>query len=134
MIEMLPSLVVMSTSLWVLLDSRSIGLKKGQIKGFFNMGPLGRFLSCLLCWIVAFPAYLVKRREYLRAIASANEPIRVQDGSLLQDGDLMSQLSALADRHSQGLLTDAEFQARKRALVQQMLEQPSDDVGAATTR
>src|SRR5258708_6698690 len=108
MINLLPPLVVFGTSVWVLLDSRTIGIAKGQIDGFFNMGPTGWFFSCLLCWIVAFPAYLVKRRAYKRA-ATTGRPV-----SGIQGVDLMSQLGALADRHSEGLLTDGEFQAQKK--------------------
>ena len=117
MIDLLPQLVVLVTSVWVLVDSRTIGITKGQINGFFNMGPTGWFFSCLLCWIVAFPAYLVKRRAYKRATTTG----RPSGGS--QEADLMSQLGALADRYTQGLLTDEEFQAQKKQLVYRMLEE-----------
>lgn len=116
MINLLPPLVVIGTSVWVLLDSRAIGIAKGPAKGFFNMGPIGWFLSCLLCWIVAFPAYLVKRRTYMRARAMG----RPVGGA--QEADLMSELGALADRYEQGLLTEGEFQSQKKQLVHRMLE------------
>ncbi len=57
-------LVVIATSIWVLADAKSIGVKKGQIKGMCNMGPWGWFFGCLLMWIIVFPAYLAKRGEY----------------------------------------------------------------------
>ncbi|NIA10463.1 MAG: hypothetical protein GWP10_12225 [Nitrospiraceae bacterium] len=56
--------VVTGTSIWVLLDAKSIGVKKGQIKGIANMGPWGWFFACLGLWIIGFPLYLVKRAEY----------------------------------------------------------------------
>jgi Short C-terminal domain len=117
MIDLLPLLVVLGTSVWVLIDSRTIGVEKGQTKGFFNMGPAGWFFSCLLCWIVAFPAYLVKRPGYKRV----NAPGRLVGGS--HEVDLMSDLGTLADLYSQGLLTEVEFQAKKKELVHRMLEQ-----------
>ena len=126
MIELLPFSVVFGTSLWVLIDSRNIGIKKGTTKGFFNMGPTGWFFACLLCWIAAFPAYLVKRREHTRAAltaVSAPGPVTAEPSHT----DFMSQLGALADRSSQGLLTDEEFQAQKKELVHRMLEQSSQD-------
>ncbi len=126
MIELLPLSIVCGTSLWVLIDARSIGIKKGTTRGFFNMGPIGWFFACLLCWIAAFPAYLVKRREHTRAAltaVSASEPVTAEPSH----ADFMSQLGALADRSSQGLLTDEEFQAQKKALVHRMLEQASPD-------
>ena len=117
MINLLPPLVVLGTSVWVLLDSRTIGIAKGRIDGFFNMGPTGCFFSCLLCWIVAFPVYLVKRRAYKRA-TTTGRPVGGTQGM-----DLMSQLGALADLYTQGLLTEGEFQAQKKQLVHRMLEQ-----------
>lgn len=59
-------IVVIATSLWVLVDAKTIGVRKGQITGFFNMGPWGWFFVCLLFWIVGFPFYLAKRGEYKR--------------------------------------------------------------------
>ena len=121
MIDLLPALVVLGTSVWVLVDARRRGITKGKIKGFFNMGPAGWFFSCLLMWIVAFPAYLVKRRTLGQVAVEDGQP------SGVQGTDLISQLGALADRYSQGLLTEEEFQAKKKALVHRMLEQSSDD-------
>jgi hypothetical protein len=57
-------IIVLGTSIWVYFDAKSIGIKKGQIKGI--SGPGGWFFACLLLWIVAFPHYLVKRGEYKR--------------------------------------------------------------------
>ena len=104
--------MVIGTSLWVLFDSVSIGVKKGGIKGFFDMGPAGWFFSCLLLWIVAFPVYLAKRNEYKQAAAvdtmSALEP------------DIPSQISKLAELRAQGILTEEEFQTKKRELLARM--------------
>ncbi len=82
------------------------------------MGPIGWCLSCLLLWGVAFPAYIVTRRRYKRA-PSATPPA----GGIPQDADLISQLAALVDFHSQGIVTDEEFQAKKKVIVQEMLKQ-----------
>ena len=118
MINLLPYLVVLASSLWVFRDARSLGITRRTGPGFFNMGPLSWFVSCLLLWAVAFPAYLVTRRRYKRA-ASATAPA----DRIHQETDLISQLGALADLHSQGGLTDEEFQAKKKDLVRGMLEQ-----------
>ena len=135
MIDLLPVSVVLGTSLWVLIDSRNLGIRKGTTKGFFNMGPTGWFLSCLLCWIAAFPAYLVKRREYTRAAAAAAAAAADgQAGSTpvepASHADFMSQLGALADLSAQDLLTEEEFQAKKKELVHRMLEQSSQDASS----
>lgn len=115
--DLLPITVVFGTSLWVLVDARNIGIKKGSTTGFFNMGPTGWFVACLLCWIAAFPVYLVKRREHLMTLAAAG-----QTGST-EDTDFASQLVALTDLSTQGLLTAEEFKTKRLALAARVLEQ-----------
>ena len=116
-INLLPYLVVLASSLWVLQDARSLGIARRKGPGFFNMGPLSWFACCLLLWAVAFPAYLITRRRYKRAASAAPA------AGPHQESDLISQLGALADLHSQGAVTDEEFQAKKKSLVREMLEQ-----------
>ena len=55
-------LVVLGTSIWVAIDSSTLGARKGVLGGgFLDMGPVGGFFGCLLVWIVVFPCYLVAR-------------------------------------------------------------------------
>jgi len=63
---MIGTLIVIVTSIWVLIDSKIIGVNKGQVTGLLNLGPWGWFLCSLLLWIIGFPCYLIKRREYKR--------------------------------------------------------------------
>jgi hypothetical protein len=64
-------ILVVATSIWVLFDAKSIGVKKGLVKGIANMGPVTWFIACLFLWIIAFPLYLAKRGEFKRAVANA---------------------------------------------------------------
>ncbi len=59
-------ILILGSTIWVLIDAQTIGIKRGQIKGFFGMGPWGWFIACLLIWIIAFPAYIAKRPEFKR--------------------------------------------------------------------
>ena len=120
MINLLSIYVVCGTSLWVLIDARNIGMKKGATKGFFDMGPVGWFIACLLCWIAVFPLYLVKRRQHLRAAA-----VHEQAGAA-DDTDFVSQLGALTQRSAQGLVTEEDFRTKRLALVSRVMEQASD--------
>ncbi len=117
MIDLLAMSVVFGSSFWVLIDSRKIGIKKGTSNGFFNMGPTGWFLACLLFWIAAFPFYLVKRREHMQAVAEKEQ------AACAQDTDFVSQLDALTSLSTQGLLTADDFQTRRLELVSRILEQ-----------
>ncbi len=56
---------IVLSAVWVLVDAKRIGRKKGRLKGFADMGPWGWFFACLLLWIVSFPLYLFKRRQLL---------------------------------------------------------------------
>ena len=59
-------ILIIGTSIWVLVDAKTIGVKKGQITGIANMGPVSWFFGCLFLWILAFPLYLAKRPEFKR--------------------------------------------------------------------
>jgi hypothetical protein len=59
-------IVIIATSIWVLVDAKTIGVKKGQIQGMGNIGPWGWFFVCLLILIGGFPFYLAKRSEFKR--------------------------------------------------------------------
>jgi len=63
---MLIWLIIIGTSIWVFIDAKKIGVKKGQLKGIFNMAPGGWLIVCLGLWIIGFPAYLIKRPELRR--------------------------------------------------------------------
>jgi len=63
-------IMVIATSIWVLVDAKTIGVKKGQITGMGNMGPWSWFFGCLLLWIVCFPFYVAKRGEFKRVNSS----------------------------------------------------------------
>ena len=65
--------VVITTSIWVLVDAKQIGVKKGQIKGLADLGPWGWFFACLFLWIISFPVYLLKRPQF-KAIKAAATP------------------------------------------------------------
>lgn len=57
-------LFIFGSSLWVYFDAKSLGVKKGQVKGLANIGPLGWLFSCWFLWILAFPLYLSKRSTF----------------------------------------------------------------------
>lgn len=66
MLDILVWGIIVTSSIWVLVDARTLGVQKGQIRGIANMGPVAWFIVCLLLWIVGFPMYLAKRPEYKR--------------------------------------------------------------------
>jgi hypothetical protein len=101
-------LIVIGTSIWVVVDAKTIGVKKGQIKGMGNMGPWAWFIVCLFLWIVGFPFYLAKRGEFKRV--NSGQSNSVSDDSL-------SQIEKLAEMKEKGILTAEEFDGKKRELL-----------------
>lgn len=60
------AILIVIASIWVVVDAKSIGVKRGQIKGFANMGPWGWFFACVFLFGLLFPFYLSKRDEFKR--------------------------------------------------------------------
>ncbi len=60
-------LVVLGTTLWVIYDAKTIGLKKGQLKG---MESFWWFVGCLILWAAAFPVYFAAWKGQLRGLGS----------------------------------------------------------------
>jgi len=67
-------LIVIGTSIWVLVDAKKIGVKKGQVKGLANLSPWEWFFACLGLWIISFPVYLAMRPQFKTINAAATQP------------------------------------------------------------
>jgi len=64
-----PLVIPLVVSVAVYMDAKTIGIQKGQIAGFFNMGAGMWAFACFLFLVIALPAYLLKRSAYREAIA-----------------------------------------------------------------
>lgn len=64
-----PLIVPLIAGVAVYIDTSTIGIGKGQIRGFFNMGAGMWAVACFLFLIIALPAYLFKRNAYIEVIA-----------------------------------------------------------------
>lgn len=57
--------LIIISSIWVFVDAKKIGVKKGQLKGICDMGPGTWLIACLGLWIISFPMYLNKRTQLI---------------------------------------------------------------------
>ena len=109
-------LIVIGSAIWVLVDAKNIGVKKGLITGMGNIGPWGWFFVTLLLWIVAFPMYLYCRGKFKLAIAETSNvggsPIDNQQVRMSFED--IEKLAALKEK---GIITDDEFEAKKKQLL-----------------
>ena len=105
---MIGIVIVLGTSIWVLVDAKTIGVKKGQLQGILDMGPWGWFFSCLLIWIVGFPLYLAKRGQFKRLQSVGQSTVSV--------GDYIEKLEKLSALRDKQLITEEEFTQKKKEL------------------
>jgi hypothetical protein len=113
-------LIVLGSSIWVLVDAKNIGVKKGLIPGIGNIGPWGWFFATLLLWIIGFPMYLYYRGKFKLAVAEANGVVSPRSGSgktAEAERSAIGDLEKLAALKEKGIITDSEFQAKKKQLL-----------------
>jgi hypothetical protein len=67
-----PTLVLVS-AIWVYMDAKKLGIRKGLMPGLFDMGPQLWAVGTFFLWILFFPFYLVKRKD-LHALAAKAGP------------------------------------------------------------
>lgn len=110
-------LVVVGTSIWMCIDASRIGYQKEDVKGLAGMGPFGWLVTGLLLWIVAFPLYLASRNKLVEAAerrqGAGPKNARGQESAV----DVTAALAKLGELRSSGVLTDAEFEAKKSELL-----------------
>lgn len=109
--------IVVGSSIWVLLDARSIGVKKGQLRGIANMDPGDWFICCLLLWIIAFPYYLSKRPQLLSINGKTQGIFKSKGGSAALRADSVDALEKLANLRDKGIVTEEEFQMQKAKIL-----------------
>jgi hypothetical protein len=66
-------IVIIATSIWVFVDAKKIGVRKGLITGIANMNPGTWLIACLFLWIISFPIYLIKRSDFIKAVAAEGQ-------------------------------------------------------------
>ena len=102
-------LVVIATGVCVYFDAKSLGmgrLQPGETRGFLDMSPIGWGLACLLLWIFALPLYLIHRSQFVSKKSTPSD--RASDVNALE------KLAQLKDR---GVLTEEEFQRKKKEIL-----------------
>jgi len=111
---------IIGTSLWVYFDAKWIGIyRTDEPRSFLqfslDMEPVDWLISCVLLWIVAFPAYLVTRpgfiRKFHRTRAHSVQP-PIEPVEYFYD-----QLRNLSKLRQQGLITEKEFTLKRKEVL-----------------
>jgi hypothetical protein len=114
-------IIILVSAIWVLFDAKNIGVKMGLIPGMGNIGPWGWFFVTLLLWIVGFPMYLYYRGKFKLAVAGESSavsvPISGSAKSNRSESMAIEDLEKLASLKEKGLITEGEFEAKKKQLL-----------------
>jgi hypothetical protein len=95
--------LVLASSIWVGLDAKQLGIRKGNSSGVLDAGPFGWFCCTLLLWIIAFPLYLASRSRLKLAaqeIASRPKQTPRTDLELQREADARAQFLAQQRRQT----------------------------------
>lgn len=107
--------IVIGSAIWVLIDAKSIGVKKGVVPGMGNMGPWAWFFVVLFLWIIGFPMYLYYRGKFKQALPGAI--LATAPVSDYSSHNKLEQLEKLASLKERGILTEEEFLKKKQELL-----------------
>lgn len=111
------SLVVIISSIWVYIDAKKIGAKKGLFNGgFLDLNPGGWAFCCLFFWLISFPLYLIKRGDIKLAVQKSAQPT-LKNPNTPVGNDSLEQLEKLADLKAKGILTEEEFNKKKQQIL-----------------
>jgi len=111
---------IVGTSLWVYFDAKWIGVyRTGKprrvLQLSLDMEPVDWLISCVLLWVVAFPAYLIKRPKFIKKFHQTRSnftPPPVEPVEYFYD-----QLRNLSKLRQQGLITDKEFNMKRKEVL-----------------
>ena len=111
---------IVATSLWVYLDARWIGVyctgePRRLLHLSLDMEPVDWLISCLLLWAIAFPAYLCKRREFLKRFHQMRSPKTSPPVAPVEY--FYEQLQNLSKLRKQGLITDKEASLKRKEVL-----------------
>jgi hypothetical protein len=110
-------IILLGSAGWVLYDAKKIGVKKGLISGLGNMGPWAWFFATLFLWIIAFPMYLIKRGDFIKALERERSNSSVAAPAKTKSNSSLANLEKLAELKTKGILSEEEFQAKKKELL-----------------
>ena len=116
------ALIIIGSAIWVLIDAKKIGVKKGLVKGVpmitgkDNLGPWGWFFAVWIIWPVYFPLYIHYRGKFKLAVSVTSNvgTIEKTNKSESQSFEDLEKLSALKEK---GLITVDEFETKKKQIL-----------------
>lgn len=111
--------LIIGTSVWVYFDAKWIGIyqtgeRRRPLQLSLDMEPVDWLISCLLIWLVAFPAYVVKRPNFIKRFQNARRSPRppVEPVEYFYE-----QLRNLSKARQEGLITEKEFSLKRKEVL-----------------
>jgi hypothetical protein len=111
---------IVGTSFWVYFDAKWLGVyRTGEpcriLQLSLDMEPVDWLISCVLLWVVAFPAYLVKRPQFMKKFHKTrlnSPPPPIEPVEYFYD-----QLRNLSKLRQEGVITDQEFNLKRKEVL-----------------
>jgi hypothetical protein len=117
-VSILLLLIVIGTSIWVGFDAQKNKISTSNTKPYsLNTGAVVWAGFCLLFWIITFPVYLYRRNKVLSARRPSSVPTATASNSAAPVMDLDQQLRQLAKLKADGIITEEDFERKKKALL-----------------
>jgi flagellar biosynthesis/type III secretory pathway M-ring protein FliF/YscJ len=114
-------LLVIGTTMWVGYDSYNnrIPMTEKQTYSWWNNGFIVWIIGCALLWIVVFPYYLVVRNKNLSKRSEKAKELNLAKESSPASSTMSvaEELQKLSELKNQGIITDEEFAATKKKLL-----------------
>ncbi|MFK7601891.1 SHOCT domain-containing protein [Deinococcus sp. SM5_A1] len=105
-------LIVLGTTVWVGYDSSTNKITTSDGPYSLANGAVGWVLVCIFLWIIAFPAYLIRRGKLM-----GNRKPVAQAAVTTPPANLAAELEKLAALRASGHLSEGDFERAKGKLL-----------------
>ncbi len=103
------AILVICSNIWMAYDAQEHKISIDDKPYGTNNGAIAWFLSGVLLWIATFPYYLVKRSKALQT-PTTSQPTAGTGGKLAELNDL----------YQKKLITEEEYTAKRKQILEQM--------------
>jgi putative oligomerization/nucleic acid binding protein len=105
------ALGVLFSSVWVARDAKANRIPISGNNYDLNTGAVAWFISCIVLWIATFPYYIYRRNALLAERRGPKAAAKATPTALEQE------LRSLARLRDDSLISPAEYEQKKRALL-----------------
>jgi hypothetical protein len=112
--------LILCTSIWVYYDANKLGVratgeKPRRFRFHADMDPVDWSVSFLLLWFIAFPAYLILRRGYVKKFQQLRSSTAVPPREPVEY--FYERIRNLSKLKSKGVISEKEFSLKRKEVL-----------------